>query len=318
MNSCLSRAGLRTTRLGAAIALAALALGAAASPGWAAGRIPTHTALSTSAIAIGASQSATVTARILPGLLVGPNGAVNFTDATTDVVLDTEHPVSSCLLLFKPCLATITVPGSSLAPGPNEIVGAYSGDLVEAPSSGTVFVYLGVETVCGSKGSCEASATSADGTAAVEISTPPPASGTEQVVISFGTQPLPCSTPGTGDTLAFTVTGAGGQKTIGYDLFGAAAQAAEAANPSGYLCFGSPTVFTTASGAPATLASDGLYYGPLPACDGTGVGSSGLGAPAPPVPPCLVGGPQYTPSTTSPAEYAQTFITTAADPRAGN
>ncbi|MGO9957425.1 MAG: hypothetical protein ACLP50_15895 [Solirubrobacteraceae bacterium] len=318
MSSRLSRAGLRTTRLGAAIALAALALAAAASPSWAARRIPTYTAVSTSALTISASQSATIAARIWPAFLVGPNASVRFTDATNDVVLGIEHLGERCLFSLQPCVATVAVPGSSLAPGPNEIVGAYSGDRVEAPSSGTVVVYQGVETECGSDGNCDVSATSPDGSAAVGISTPPPPGGTEQVAISFSTQPLPCSTPGTGDTLAFTVTGASGQKTIDYDLFGAAAQAAEAANPSGYLCFGSPTVFTTASGFPATLASDGLYYGPLPFCDGTGVGSSGLGAPAPPVPPCLMGGPQYTPSGTSPAEYAQTFITTAADPRAGN
>jgi hypothetical protein len=295
-------------------------LAVSAAPAWARG-FPTTTTLSSSATAIGASQSAVITATVRPGVLVFPFGVVNFTDATTGAALGTARPGFTCALIFKPCQVGITVPGSSLGPGANAIVGQYAGDRFEAPSQGTVALYQGASTQCTAAldpNGCTATATSADGTAATSISSPTPASGTETVVIAFGTQQIACSTAGTGDLVAFTVSNAGGYKSLGYTVNGAAADAAYAAHPDGSLCYESPDSFTTASGQAATQEANGLYEGILPACTGGGEGD-GTAEPASNE-PCLDSA-VYVPADQSPSgasTFTEVFETCAEDPRASN
>lgn len=122
---------------------------------------------------------------------------------------------------------------------------------------------------------CSANAQSTDGTAALSVRTTGPSSGTENILITFGPPPLGCTTPHTGDVATFEVTNAGpGEKTLDFESLGAAADAAQAAHPIegeggfGYVCYESPTPFTTASGAPAKKGPNG-FYGQLPFCEET-------------------------------------------------
>jgi hypothetical protein len=248
-----------------------LALGLTAARGEAAG-LSTTTVLSSSPTAISGTQTASLSATVSPWMLVLPQ-TVTFANSTTGKTITTVSPTLTCLVSLRPCTFAASVPASSLATGQNAIVAKYSGDLLEAPSQGTAYVYKGTVTTCSSgpeSYGCFESTKSADGTAEGSIYTQSPASGQESITIAFGTAPLPCTTPGTGDTMAFTVTNAGSAKSIRYEVFGAAAEAAEAAHPNGHVCYESPNPFKTASGAAATRGSNGLYYGVLPTCEGGG------------------------------------------------
>jgi len=123
---------------------------------------------------------------------------------------------------------------------------------------------------------CSVSTQSTDGSSSVSVSTEDPTAGTERILVILGPPPIGCTTAGTGAVATFSVTNPGpGEKTVVYDSYEAAAEAAEAAHPVetlygegpsfGYACYESPTSFTTFSGAPATLGPNG-YYGQLPSC----------------------------------------------------
>ncbi len=314
MHRPLDRAGARLTLIAVA---GAATLGLTAAPA-AAGGLPTTTTLGTSVTTIDATQSTAITATIRPGVLAGPRGVVTFTDATNATTLGTASPALGCLLRFKPCAMTITVPGTSLASGANTIVGQYAGDAVQAPSQGSVSVYEDAgPTTCTAAldpSGCAAFAASADGTASADISSDAPASGIETVAVAFGTQELPCSTSGTGDLVAFTVTNAGGYKSIRYDVYGQAADTAQAAHPAGYLCYESAAPFTTASGQPAAQEPDGSYDGSLPFCTG---GAQDVPATNEP----CIDYASYVPASESESgvsDYTVEFQTDAADPRATN
>jgi hypothetical protein len=132
----------------------------------------------------------------------------------------------------------------------------------------------GTQTSCPStNGFCDLFASSADGSASGEIFTQTAGSGPTTIVITFETTPLPCTTPNTGDVMAWIVTNAGSFKQITYNIYGTAADNENTAHPEGdYLCYESPNQFTTASGAPAQQEPNGLYYGVLPVCVGGGDG----------------------------------------------
>ena len=277
-------------------------------------RLPTQTVLTSSASSVTTGQSVTVSATLHPGILVTSYGSVTFTDTTNGTVLGTVKPATRCLFSLKPCVVTITIPASSLANGPNTIVGTYSGDIVEAPSSGQIVITANLgaysTTTCagGDGGYCNTGTVpSPDGTTGADISTSNPMSGSETISISFTTVPLPCSTlPLEGDVLVFSATNAGSYKLITYRVYGAAADALS--DSDGDLCYESPNQFTTLAG---TLApeSGGEYYGLLPECVGEGEGTPATNE------PCLDESVFY---PGEPQTYTDTFETTAADPRASN
>jgi hypothetical protein len=270
------RAGRRFALIATTTTLAAVALGASATPSFALDlRVPTTTTLVASPSVLGPSGSATLTASVRPGLFVGPLGKIKFTDSKNGAVLGTVEPKLTCLLRREPCVATITVPASALAAGDNTIVAAYSGGLFTKPSTGSADVFVGTQNTCQSgSGDCSTSATSSDGSTSTTIDTTAPSSGTETVQAFFTNETPPsssCQTVGAGDTLVYSVNNPGGQsKTVTLTLNGAAADAEHALDPDsfGNVCFGSPTSFTTNANQPATFnQADGLFYGNLPLCD---------------------------------------------------
>ncbi len=331
-----NRVGRRLASLGVISAVAIGILGASAPSGWAArpsskaheqagwrhrrhhhhGRHQsTSVVVSTSSDAISATQSATITATVSASWRSGLRGDVRFADTTNNTVLGTAR-LSRCWAWSRSCKATITVVGSALSAGENVVVATYPGGRWSDPS-GTGYLYEGTGTACAANsGACDAFAASADGSADAFVDTNSPASGTEQIVISFGTTQLPCTTPGTGDLLAFTVTNAGtGQKQIQYDALGTAADNAEAAHPNGYVCYESPTTFTTASGAPATQEPDGSFYGVLPMCTYSDSYSEDQGEGPALNPPCLAR-VAFSNDNEGPDSYSTYVTTTQNDPRA--
>jgi hypothetical protein len=303
-------------------------LGALASPGWAAPgpphappRLPTQTVLTSSASSVTTGQSVTVSATLHPGLLVTSYGSVTFTDTTNDTVLGTVKPATRCLFSFKPCVVTITIPASSLANGPNTIVGTYSGDIVEAPSSGQIVITANLgapttTTTCagGDGGYCDTTLlTSPDGTTSADIFTSDPTTGSETISVSFTTVPLPCSTsPLEGDVLVFSATNAGSYKQITYSVSGAAADDLNDDYPDGdHVCYESPNEFTTLGGTPAP-ESGGEYYGLLPTCIDVGEGTPAANE------PCIDSTNFYYGETPGGDTYTDQFETDAADPRASN
>jgi hypothetical protein len=325
-----SRRSLAACALATSVML--VVLGALASPGWAAPgpphappppppRLPTQTVLTSSASAVTTGQSVTVTATLHPGVLVTAYGSVTFTDTTNHTALGTVKPATRCLFSFKPCVVTITIAASSLANGPNTIVGTYSGDIVEAPSSGQIVITANLgspptTTTCASAdlGFCDTgTVTSPDGTTGADISTSNPSTGgSETISISFTTVPLPCSTnPLEGDVLVFSATNAGGYKLITYTVYGDAADALNADYPDGdHLCYESPTEFTTLAGTPAP-ESGGEFDGLLPVCVGEGEGTPATNE------PCIDSTSFFNPGEIQDT-YTDTFETDAADPRASN
>jgi hypothetical protein len=222
-----------------------------------------------------------------------------------------------CLLIVAPCTVSISVPGSDLGPGPNTITGSYSGNILQAPSTGEVIVDGASVTTCtaGSESCITPTVTSADGSAGAFISTPGPSTGTETIDISFQTQELDCSTPDIGgDPVVFSATNAGGVKDVQYDVYGTAANNADTAyigaqELDGWVCYESPASFTTDTGAPATLGSDGLYYGILPDCTGDD-------GPDPSNVPCFNGAAYYTVDGT--AAFTDFIVVSQNDPKASN
>jgi hypothetical protein len=249
------------------------------------------------------------------------------------VVLGTIKPKLDCILRRAPCVATLTVTASKLAPGNNAVVANYSGGLFTKPSSGSATVFVGTQTTCQSGTSpCSTTATSSDGLTSATINATPPGTGTETVQAFFNGEQLPCTTLGFGDTLNFTVTNSGGTKTITLTLIGDKAVAEHGLDPEslGNVCFGSTSEFVTNTGDQAKLnPSDGLFYGNLPLCDDGdrdddfANGESG-GNFVVTSPPCInfADSAEDTWATftkasgTTPAMYTESFTTTAGDPKA--
>jgi hypothetical protein len=171
----------------------------------------------------------------------------------------------------------------------------------------------GTETACtptAPAGGCSGSGRSADGSAALTVTTANPSSGTEHIFITFGPPPIGCTTAHTGAVATFYVTNPGpGEKTVVYDSLGAAADAAQAAHPIestegssfGYACYESPAPFTTFSGAPAATGPDG-YYGQLPSCQAG-------------KPPCVQAAAFIYGERPTENDYRTVITTTQADPR---
>ena len=176
---------------------------------------------------------------------------------------------------------------------------------------------------CASGGStCQTSfcfGASNDGTTDAFISAP----GASSITIGFTTQLMPCSRPNTGDTVIFTATGATADKTVTYDVYGAAADQTNA--DGGSVCYGSLSPFTTASGQPAQLGPGGLYYGLLQQCTFEGEG--------PPNVPCVqnsyylpsgecgdaeVSSPPGSGGAGCPSQYTDVIDTSPGDPQAGH
>jgi Bacterial Ig-like domain (group 3) len=315
--------------------IAVAGLGAIAAPSMAADfRVTTTTTLVASPTAVDSSASVTLTANVLPGFLVGPLGNVKFTDSTNGVVLGTIRPKLDCILRRAPCVATLSVPGSTLAPGSNAVVANYSGGLFTKPSSGSATVFVGTQTTCQPGTSpCSTKATSSDGLTRATINATPPGTGTETVQAFFNGEQLPCANNGTGDTLNFTVTNSGGPKTITLTLIGAAADAEHALDPDslGHVCYESPSSFLTNANVQSTQGPDGLFFGNLPLCDDQdgdndnedNEAGGNLVVPAGAF-PCInfVDAAKDTWATYTPASgstqstYTESFTTTASDPKA--
>jgi hypothetical protein len=314
--------------------IAVAGLGAIAAPSMAADfRVATTTTLVASPTAVDSSASVTLTANVLPGFLVGPLGNVKFTDSTNGAVLGTIKPKLDCILRRAPCVATLTVTASTLAPGNNAVVANYSGGLFTKPSSSApTDVFVGKTNTCQpGTGQCNTTTSSSDGLSSATISTTP-GTQAETVQAAFDTETPPslCTTVGGGETLVYSVTNAPveGTKTISLTLTGTAADEEHGVDPNnlGNVCFGSTSSFETASGGMATLnAADGLYYGNLPLCDDNdndlGSDSEETGKAVVTSPPCI--NPvdptadtwaTYTQGTTS--TYKESFTTTASDPKA--
>ena len=323
------RARRRLVLVASATVIAIAVLGAIAAPSMAADfRVATTTTLVASPTAVDSSASVTLTANVLPGFLVGPLGNVKFTDSTNGALLGTIKPKLDCILRRAPCVATLTVPASTLAPGDNTIVAAYSGGLFTKPSSGSANVFVGTQKTCQpGSGQCTTSVTSGDGLTSTMITSPSPPSGAETVQAFFTGEQLPCANPNTGDTLNFTVTNSGGAKTITLTLFGQAAdqEHQDDLRSLSHVCFGSTSPFVTSATTPA---ADGLFYGNLPLCDDEdGDDDSGetgrVVVPAGTF-PCInfVDRTKDTWATytqasgSTPSTYTESFTTTASDPKA--
>ena len=320
----------------ATTAIAVAGLGATAAPSMAKDfRIPTTTTLVASPNSVDSSGSVTLTANMRPGLLVGPIGNVKFTDSTNSALLGTIKPKLACLLHPQPCVATLTVPASALAAGPNTIVAAYSGGLFTKPSSGSADVFVGTQNTCqAGSGQCTTSTTSSNGLTSATISSAAPAAGAETVQAFFDDETPPCAKVGAGDTLVYSVTNPGGQsKTVTLVLRGANADQEHQLDPGsfGNVCFGAPSPFVTNTGGQAVQGPDGLFYGNLPLCDDQdgdndnedGESGGNLVVPAGAF-PCINfvdarkdTWAKYTPgSGDTPSTYTESFTTTATDPKA--
>jgi hypothetical protein len=266
------RLGVISTLAAAALCVGPVVDSAAASI------IPTYTTVVGSTYLVSSSETATLTATVKFGLLVTPTGTVKFTDTSNgNAVLGTARLQSPCLLWLKQCTAQLVLSGSKLIAGENVIKASYGGDLVSKPSSGSTYLDTpddaGDDVTCSQYQPCDASGTSPDGTAALNVQAGGSGNpGGESVLISFETDELSCSTPDTGDIGVFDVTDPTVSDFVIMDTFGTDGGNAQAAHPigpdgrGGHVCFDSPTPFTTASGAPATQQPDGSYQGVLPAC----------------------------------------------------
>jgi len=314
------RLGLISTFVAAAVCLGP-AIGSAA----ASGLIPTTTTVAASTDIIDWSGSATLTATVKFGLLITPTGRVTFTDESNgNAVLGTARLSSPCFLSLKQCTAQLVVSGSQLGAGENVIQASYSGDLLSKPSSGIGYLFTpensGDDVQCSQYQFCDASDTSPDGTAALDVQAGGSSNpGGETVMLAFGTEELSCSTPSTGDIGVFDVSDPTVSDFVVMDTFGTAGANAQAAHPiqedgsGGHVCFASPTTFITASGAPAIQQPDGSFQGVLAACVSSDSGVTN--------PPCYDGG-SFTPNEGGGGTYETDVVVVPgpigeSDPREG-
>ncbi len=307
----------------AATGMGVLAVGLVMTASSQAAVLPTSTSLTASQQVVSGLESTTLTATVNYGLLVTPAGTVTFTDETNGRQLGTATLPSLCLVIVKACSASITIQADLLDPNENTVEASYGGDTLSDPSSGTELLFRGQETDCDTASGCDTGDIySPDDTADVQI-TEEVSSQPESIDVAFGTTPLGCDTPGTGDTIAWTSTNDPSDgKYIYYSADGPAAVAAQDAHPitsdgGGYVCFDSASSFTTSSGSAATKESDGTYEGVLAQCTFTIVGEDEV----PNNEPCVLSS-YYGVNSGGPDDgepYYETQIAApAGDPRAGH
>jgi hypothetical protein len=275
----------RARSAGLAAGLTALATAAAltqTAPA-SAGLLSSTTTVSASSATAFVTTPVTFTATVsilgLPGLGITPTGTVAFTatNGSTTTALG-QAALGSCLLTT--CTASLTT--SALTVGANNVTGAYSGDTVANPSSGSTTVTVSflpepTPTVSDSSscatGGCSVTVTTPDGNNVLTVSTgdddgPGDDDGdagphTVSAALTDGAT-LDCPTPA-GDTAVnaamgtFNSTGTGG-KTLTrtyFDLATAQKIQANYARHTTFLgCYASPTPFNGYS-------STGVY-GPAP------------------------------------------------------
>jgi hypothetical protein len=224
----------------------------------------------------------------LPGLLLTPSGSVTFTNADTTLI--GTAPVQTCLLTT--CTATLAnVPLAALHASPEGIAtvtGAWGGDLIGAPSAGTVDIAISNCDVDGC--SVDVSNTTTD----LSIF-----SNSDQgtIIASLGGPALPCSITGGGSIGNYATSGLNDGVEVELVLTGAAATAYDTvqnrtthdymcwvkANPfTAYTNNGSATFNRTATdfnrlGAAALITSGpyaGQYVGLLADCEELNEGDS--------------------------------------------
>jgi hypothetical protein len=307
----LARAGRRLALI-STLAAAVVCVGPAVGSAAASGLIPTATSVVASTDIIGPTSldTAKLTATVRFGLLITPTGTVTFKTTSlggATTVLGTATLDSPCLILLKSCTAELTVSGAALFPGENVITASYAGDVLSRPSSGTGFLYTpddaSGEVHCSQFQVCFASDRSPDGTAALAVTAGGSSNPSgETILISFGTNPISCSTPNTGDIGVFSVSDPTVPEQVRMDTYGQAAINAETAHPidsqgnGGHVCLAVPYEFITAFGTPAPLQPDGFFEGVLAPCvfDSTGTLTN---------PPCYNGGSFFAGGDGAPADY---------------
>jgi hypothetical protein len=313
-----SRSRRRLTRLASlpVAALLLLSIGAASSQ---AAVLPTNTTVAISGV--GADGSLTFTATVSAvNPLSSMGGPVTFTDTTSSTTLGSA-PLGPrlCNPPAKLCTSSITVPSGTVSSG-DVVTASYPGNFLFKPSSGST--QLGEVTSCSPSSSCSAGGMAADDSSSLDVEQFNSTGSTQQIVVSFTTTPLSCTTPNTGDTGVWSVTDLVDAKSIEYDAYGAAADAAQAAHPiptdaglaartaAAYVCFDGPTTFTTWSGTPATRQADGTFAGRLPPCP---ISDSLAAGPVTGGPPC-VSDAQFTTDTDFGDGYFTTVDAPAGEP----
>jgi hypothetical protein len=276
--------------LGASIALITPVL--ATVPANAAGLLPTTTTVSASPSSATVGTPVTLTATVsvlgLPGLAVLPTGSVTFTSSngTTTSPVGTA-PLGSCLLTS--CTATLTT--SSLPAGTTSVTGAYSGDGVSGPSSGSTPVTITSPTTTGGSSTvtcapgalCDTgTVVSGDGKTTLDVvSSPSTGSQTVSAKLEGGkTLRCPSDTDNQVGALAtFDSTASDSGKTVTYTGKTSTGQAMKnnyLAHPTYVGCFGSPTpfmgyingVYTNAQPVPEPFGT--LYEAQLSSCANNG------------------------------------------------
>jgi hypothetical protein len=268
----------------AAVLASTAASAASAAPSYA-GILPlTTTTVTMSAGAVGPAQFVDVKATVGGlSLAVTPYGQVGFTDAANNKLLGVVPLTGPCVVLLSQCTAQLTVPGSALAVGQNEIVANYSGDSLSDPSTGYNFVDRGTVTSCGPGSSACVATISAGALAFGAVQVARPESGTETVAVALGKEQLGCAT--CGPILSAQIENPGGGLLVNDTIGGAAAVTEHRDHGLGYVCYDDPLPFLTATGVESVGLPDGSYSGVLPVC---------LGPPS-----------AY---TNTPCEYASRFV----------
>jgi hypothetical protein len=310
----------------AAGTLAAAVLLSAPITASAAGRIPTSTKVTSSSSTVLSTRAVKLTVTVSRSRTYEPKaGHVTLVDLTTGenlAAVNADRPCHQRTACQRQALVTgATIRGSQLAVGPNEIEAIYSGSAHYAPSSATVtvtMIWVAVCTAADYQGCNTNQINSGDGNYSLQITTDPP-TDTETFDITFQSQPLICTSPGTGDPAAWTATGvpAGQDKSITYQVFGNSAvnvlerYGSTSYNPDNligsHVCFESDDPFTTVSSQTSLKGPDGYYYGILPLCN---MGDTNV--------PCVLSTNFYYGDTTSGDVYIDNLLVPASDPRVSN
>ncbi|HWD64514.1 MAG TPA: hypothetical protein VG405_05025 [Solirubrobacteraceae bacterium] len=245
-----------------------------------------------------------------------------------------------------PCTARITILGTQLASGANDIEAQYAGDHFIQGTNANVTVYQGPEASCtlSLSTTCLDSNTAADATSSASFTSNSPKTGNEQVVLAFGAAQTigcigagPSVTSDSSDLLAYNVSNSGGINQLSYTIYGSAATTIDTAYPAGLVCYEAPAQFTAVnfpranptvpetcadasacSLAPQQMITDshtgttyglGLYYGYLPNCLFASKKST-----TPALLPCIVSVAYKSPSKARPASYAEFVDSNQNDP----
>lgn len=190
------------------------------------------------------------------GLGVTPTGSVHFSDNVGDDLGTAALP--SCLL--KPCVASLSIPVSSLSDGVTQLLATYSGDTLLKP--GTIgeplsFVHCDPDDGCFG----EATEPGAD----LEVTS---TSSTGYVVANFDADGLPCGVDGGGPVAHIVGHGLNADKSVYYTLNGAGAQAYETMLTNGQFSDGDHTAWVCyVSKDPFAAYSPDGYHTDFPESD---------------------------------------------------